>query len=125
MGYRCQNPKCNKSYFGSLLKVVTQVRDVEYKKYFIKQNRQNDKKEYIFLDSAKGTEIVKENKYCDECYGLFKDINPSVVETKSVRQVLNGPPPRKDKIKEISADKSQDKSKGGAVKFKSFREAFA
>ena len=123
MSYRCQNPKCNEVYYGPVLNVVTAVREVDYKKHLLKTQFNRDTKtkdeKKVYIDSSKGIEVVKEHKYCPECYALFKDIKPLVKETKVVNFVLQ---PQKDNLfTKTREDKQQSPREG---KYKSFRDAF-
>lgn len=82
MSYKCD--KCNEICFHSELKKVTTVRDISYNKNILRFNRDTKKKEPIFNGSFSGWEIVKESRFCKECYDKVKDNPPTVQNQKNV-----------------------------------------
>ena len=84
MSYRCD--RCNAVRDGAELKRISEVRNVEYSKVFIRVDRKT-KKAVERVDSVyNGTESAAEEKLCEKCNELLMDTEPTVEkETKSVK----------------------------------------
>lgn len=76
MSYRCEN--CNAVHFGSQLKIVKEIRNVNYNNHYLKGSVPNSNRTPTYLDTTSGTEIVKEEKYCEKCYDNLKDREPKI-----------------------------------------------
>ena len=76
MSYKCM--KCGTVRHGSELKKVTEIRDVDYNRVFLRFDRREKKNIENYDTTFYGTEIVTEQKLCDECYELVKDVIPRV-----------------------------------------------
>jgi len=117
MSYRCQ--ECNAVRYGSELKVIKEIKDVDYK-YMIQKKSYSAESEpsFILVNESKGWEIRSEIKVCDACYQVMKDNVPLKGEKKTVRTIVE---------KKQDSDRGETKSSvshSNAGKFKSFNDAF-
>lgn len=76
MSYRCD--VCSSVRNGGELKLVAEVRNVNYDRSFMRFDRRDKKKVAKYDTTFKGSEIVEEERLCETCYEERKDYSPKV-----------------------------------------------
>ena len=132
MSYRCQ--ECDKVHTGKELKIIKELRSVNYKHLIEKYSRNPEDEPTYFLHSeSTGQEVLSSLKVCDSCYEELKENEPKFAENKIVKTIVSKKEARKLKDKR---NDSRDNDRSGKYKkdtnssvsydrsgsFKSFRD---
>lgn len=106
MSYHCQ--ECNKVHTGKELKVVKELREVNYKHLIEKPSRNPEEEPTYFLhNESKGQEVVTALRVCDSCYEVLKDNEPRFTESKIVKVIMAKKDARQ--ARENREDKSENR----------------
>jgi len=107
MSYKCD--KCDKVRYGNELNHIAEVRDVTYNRVFERFDRRENKKVTHLDATFNGTEIVKEETLCEECFEKVKDNPPKHTNRKAISFVGIK---KRDPINSDRRDKNNDRGRG-------------
>jgi len=106
MSYHCQ--ECNKVHTGKELKIVKELREVNYKHLIERPSRNPEEEPTYFLhNESTGKEVVRSLRVCDACYEVLKDNTPKYGEKKIVKVIMAKKDARQ--VREKREDKSENR----------------
>jgi hypothetical protein len=119
MSYRCD--RCNAIREGAELKRISEVRNVEYSKVFVRVDRKT-KKAVERVDSVyNGIEAAAEEKLCEKCNEQLMDVEPKVEKDAKVVKFIGTKRASSPTYEKKDSDKKPDFD-GLKKKFENRRE---